>query len=99
MILAFVLTMPSNNSWNGKWSGDDKLFVVTRNFIGAKSKARAAEISEQSYYHNFGDGWTAKVEVRTVDSAAAEKLRKKSKGFCGYDWMIDSIIQQGEIRT
>ena len=24
--------------------------------------------------------------------------KKKSDGFCGYDWMIESIIKYGEIR-
>jgi len=24
MKLCFVLSMPNNNAWNGKWSGEDK---------------------------------------------------------------------------
>jgi hypothetical protein len=51
------------------------------------------------YHYNFGDGWAAGVSVRTVDAAEARKLRRKSDGFSGYDWMIDSIVQHGEIRV
>ena len=94
MILAFKLSMPHNNSWNGKWSGEDKLYVITRNL--PKQKAKEI-ITQKSYYHNFGDGWGASISVTHVDSKEAAKLRKKSKGFCGYDWMVDSIIQYGKI--
>ena len=33
-----------------------------------------------------------------VNAAAERSLMKMSDGFCGYDWMIDSIIKYGEIR-
>jgi hypothetical protein len=29
----------------------------------------------------------------------ARKLKKQSKGFCGYQWMVESIIDFGEILT
>lgn len=32
-----------------------------------------------------------------VDSREAARMRKESKGFCGYNWMVDSIISYGEI--
>ena len=48
----------------------------------------------------FGDdGWGANVNVKIVDSKEAAKVRKKTKGFCGYDWMIDSIIERQEIKA
>jgi hypothetical protein len=50
-----------------------------------------------SYYYNFGDGWGASVSVRKVTAAQARKIERKSVGFCGYEWMIDSIIRDGEI--
>ena len=98
MILAFTLSMPNNNSWDGRWSGEGRLYVVTRTFTGAKGGKKAGEIlSSRSYYYNFGDGWGASVSVKEVSPSEARQLRKKSNGFCGYDWMVDSIISHGKI--
>lgn len=93
MLLAFELSMPGVNSWNGKWSGESKSFVKVLK-VGTKSLAKPG------YYHyDFGDGWRAAVSVRKVDAATARKLRKESLGFCGYDWMIDEILDNGRIKT
>lgn len=98
MTLAFVLTMPSNNSWNGRWSGDERVHCVLENFRGKKQEAKAAEIVAKSpYFYEFGDGWCAKIEVKQVDRAEAAKLRRKSAGFNGYDWMVRTIVYYGEI--
>lgn len=93
MTLAFILTMPSNNSWNGRWTGDDKLYARVQSV-----KKLAHEI-EGHHYYNFGDGWLACVEVRQVDKSEAARLRRKSVGFCGYDWMISSLLSHGQITT
>lgn len=45
------------------------------------------------------DGWSCGVDVSLVDAGEARKIRKKSNGFCGYDWMIDSLITDGRIIT
>ena len=90
MLISFELSMPGVASWNGKWSGEGRCYVVVRSFGKAKPKL--------GYYHyNFGDGWAAGVTVREVTSGAAKKLRKQSAGFCGYDWMVDSIVMHGKI--
>lgn len=97
MILSFILSMPNNNSWNNKWSGEENLYVITRSFLKINS-AQAQEILDKGYfYYNFGDGWGSRISVKQVTSHEAAKLRKKSQGFCGYDWMVDEIIQHGEI--
>jgi len=97
MILSFTLSMPNVNSWNGRWSGEDRLFVVCRSFRGRKEIANAEKIAEKGYYHySWGDGWAAGIRVQEVTSSGAQKLRRKSAGFSGYDWMIDSIIKHGE---
>ncbi len=97
MILSFTLSMPNNNSWDGKWSGEDDLYVRTKNFT-AKQIDISYPIREKGYFHyNFGDGWSAGIDVKEITSQEGAKLRKKSKGFCGYDWMIGEIIQYGEI--
>ncbi len=94
-LIAFELSMPSNNAWNGKWSGAGNLYVHVDSI---RSKAVVDRVlADTGYYYNFGDGWGAHVSVREVDAAMARKLRKASKGFCGYDWMIEQIKEHGHI--
>lgn len=93
MLLCFELSMPNVGSWNGQWTGQGRLYARIKSFVSKKGKQRAAEILEKGYFHyNFGDGWAAGVSVRQVGNGEAAQIRRKSKGFCGYDWMIDSII-------
>lgn len=98
MTLGFYLSMPSNNSWNGKWSGDDRLYARVMPF---KMKRQLLDdiIAKGRHYYNFGDGWCACVEVKVIDAKEARRIRTKSQGFCGYDWMIDSILAHGGIYT
>lgn len=98
MILAFELLMPSNNAWNGRWSGEGRCYAILKTFRGKKQEAKAAELcAKRSYYYSFGDGWGAAVGVREVDASEARRLRKNSAGFCGYDWMVRTIFDYGEI--
>lgn len=99
-IICFELSMPNNNVWNGRWSGDGRCYARIKNLGRTKkAEAKAAKlIADSSYYYSFGDGWGASVSVRDVTAEEAAKIRRKSAGFCGYDWMIDSIISYGEIR-
>ena len=102
MLLAFELTMPNVGSWNGKWTGSDRLYARIINFTQRYGTSKAAKeklegIKGKNFYYNFGDGWGANVSVKQVDASKAAKLRAKSAGFYGYDWMIDSILQYGEI--
>jgi len=94
MILAYTLSMPRNNAWNGKWSGEGQLYVRVRSY--RKGQVAQKILDNQPYPYNFGDGWVARIDVREVTSAEARKLRKKSAGFCGYDWMIDTIVLYGK---
>lgn len=99
MIIAFTLSMPGCNSWNGKWSGQEILYAKVVNFgRGKKAEVEAQKILNKTYYnYDFGDGWRAGVTVREVDAKEANQIRRKSAGFCGYDWMIQSIISRGFI--
>lgn len=90
MYLSFKLTMPGRNSWNNKWSGQEKNYVIVKNF-------RKNPPTIGSYSYDFGDGWRAGVEVSEISALEAPRLKKKSDGFCGYDWMVNSIIKDGEI--
>jgi len=95
MILQFTLSMPNNNAWNGKWSGEDNPYIICRNY----SKKKANEILTHGDYHyyNFGDGWGAGVTIKTIDSNEKRKALRTTQGFSGYDWMVDSIEQYGKI--
>jgi hypothetical protein len=87
--------MPNVGSWNGKWTGESNFYARTRSFRGAENLLKAAEILKIRYFHyNFGDGWSAGVTVKQINSAEAAKVNKKTRGFYGYDWMIDSIIEK-----
>jgi hypothetical protein len=85
--------MPNVGSWNGKWSRDGDLFVRCRTEFDVPK-----EHWNKEFVYDFGDGWTACVSVERMPIGEARKLERKSKGFCGYDWMIRSIIKNGEIR-
>lgn len=92
--------MPGNNAWNGKWSGEGNLYVKVIN-LGKSKKAiaKGREILDKGYFsYSFGDGWRAGISVKEVGAKESGKLRRKSKGFCGYDWMVDSIRYNLEIK-
>lgn len=95
VLLVFELTMPNVGSWNGRWTSEDKYHAKVVNF---KAKELAENIlSKGSFYYDFKDGWGMNISVRKVDSKEAAKIRRKSVGFCGYEWAIDSILQYQKI--
>jgi hypothetical protein len=89
--LLFLLTMPSIGSWNGKWTGEGQIYARARNV------KQHTDCKEGNYHYSWGDGWGANIEVKKVTVVEANKYIKKSVGFCGYDWMIDSILLYGQI--
>lgn len=93
-MIVFKLTMPGVGSWNGKWSQEGQLFVRTR-----RERDVPKELWDKDFFYRWSDGWCACVSVTRMPAAEARKLERKSKGFCGYDWMIRSIIKHGDIRV
>ena len=90
MRLIAELSMPGNNSWNGKWSGEGETFTkVFKHNIKEKDMKFIGD-----YSYSFGDGWRANVEIR--ESKPRERVTNK---FCGYDWMLNSILEHGEIKV
>lgn len=100
MILAYFLSMPNNNAWNGKWTGQGKPYVIVKNYGRSNESIKKASgiLDIGSCYYNFGDGWGASVAIKKVDAKEASRLRRKSAGFCGYNWMVKSIETHGDIR-
>lgn len=92
-IVAYILTMPNVGSWNGKWTGEGDVHAVVRKYTNTEAP------KEGHHYYSFGDGWGANVQVKYVDAKEAHALQKASKGFCGYDWMIQEIFTLGRIMT
>jgi hypothetical protein len=109
--ISFELTMPNVGSWNGKWTGADKKYYIVKKFSDKFFKSEIKKLFYKSegidciegdrkgFYYNFGDGWGANVTIEIIDSKEASKRRKLSKGFAGYDWMVNSIIQHGTIQS
>lgn len=101
--VSFELTMPNRASWNGRWSGEGRKFYVIKklpvNALKQEHLKRLIENGRDSWYYRWEDGWGANVEAQVIDSTEARKRKKVSDGFCGYDWMIDSILSKGIITT
>jgi hypothetical protein len=93
-LVCFELTMPNNNSWNGKWSGEDRKYYVIERLVDDM----AQELNAKEWYYDFGDGWMACITADIIDAKEAKKRKKISAGFCGYDWMVISIKHYGQIK-
>lgn len=99
-MILFTLSMPNCGAWNGQWSGAGDCYAKTRRTPDKKTLALIFNGKlTASFYYNFGDGWVASVTASIVPASYAVKAMRKSRGFCGYDWMIDEIMQFGRIKS
>ncbi len=87
----FRLSMPGVASWDSKWSGEGKNYVIVRQ--PSPENIRKLGLP-QSWSYAWTDGWRAQVSARLM---APGERAKKSDGFCGYDWMVDNIQRWGRI--
>ena len=95
--LIFTLSMPHRASWNNKWSGEGIKYVRSRSFYKKDFEALPPNIIGNHRYR-WDDGWEANVNVKLVKSAKEKnKIIHGSAGFCGYDWMINSLLKNGRI--
>ena len=92
-MLVFILTMPGTGSWNGKWTGEGRLYCETR----ALDKQKELDLDGKSFGYRWEDGWYASVKVQKINSREGRKMMKISNGFCGYEWMIGNIIKNNKI--
>ena len=85
MLIAFELSMPHVGSWNGRWTGEDRLYARVVNFTNRYGTSKASKdkansiLEKENYHYNFGDGWGANIEVKVVSASQATKIRKKVK--------------------
>lgn len=91
-MIVFELTMPNRGSWDGRWSGES-----TRHIRVKYDNSVPKEVWNKDFFYCWDDGWAACISVIKMSAKEARKLEKESSGFCGYDWMIKSIIQNGKI--
>lgn len=99
-LVEFELKMPNAGSWNGKWTGSGKKYLLIQK-LTAKQMAVVfpdPETDWKTWYYDFGDGWTASVSAIRTTGKEAAKSRKQSAGFCGYEWMVKEIVELGRIK-
>ena len=96
MILCFSLSMPNVGSWDGKWTAANRPHIRCKTVSPKKAEAI---LKKPYYYYNFGDGWGANIGVEPVDAKKRRQIDRRSAGFCGYEWMIDSIIDKQTIEV
>lgn len=93
--------MPCVTSCNGKWSGEGNNYVIYRpsNLRTIRRLGLLSETNDPidaSWDHRFSNGWVACVTGKLL---RRNEKKQKSDGFSGYDWMVTSILQWGEIRV
>jgi len=88
----FTLSMQSCGSWDGKWSGAGKHYAIVRDLAADACAKLLGDGSKAYWTHRWEDGWAAGISARVVPHG--EHL-KKSAGFCGYDWMVNNILDHG----
>ena len=85
----FRLSMPSVGSWNGRWSGEGRNYVIVRTLPDEQARV----LDKGSWFYRWDDGWGASVRARVMERG--ERVRK-SDGFSGYDWMVRNILDHGD---
>lgn len=97
--IVYILTMPNVGSWNGAWTGEKDLHCVVKSYSEKSDIPKKVLSMKNGYYYNFGDGWGASIKAEKIKGQEKSKYKKRSKGFCGYEWMIAEIEKYGRIKT
>jgi len=96
--VCFELTMPNRGSWNGRWGGEDRKHYIIKSFSEkAFEKLQANLIG--LWFYRWDDGWCAGIEGTEISGTESGRRKRMKTGFCGYDWMVNSIITYGNIMT
>ena len=93
-MIVFRLSMPHRGSWNNKWSGESSEHVIVK-----RDTQQLKELVGKDFRFRWPDGWEALIEVLHFKSTDKEfkDMLKRNTGFCGYNWMVRSIIENGKI--
>ena len=67
----FKLAMPGRNTWNGKWSGDDRNHTLLRTL----DPMTAVSLDGGYWSYAWSDGWCARITARIVLEEPTEKSR------------------------
>lgn len=100
MKVVFELSMPNKGSWDNKWSGEGNLYAKVKTITVEQIKHNKHInnlLEKRNFDYRWDDGWCARVSVYKTDAKNAKKIQNNSLGFCGYDWMIDSLLNRGYI--
>lgn len=84
-------------------SNSSKKYYVIRKISDKilDEKIHLKEIKEngpKKYCYRWNDNWNAEIQVKFITSKEAKKLRNIEETIPGYDWMINSIINNGTIK-
>jgi hypothetical protein len=93
--IEFRLSMPGVASWNGRWSGEGKNYVIIKTLSDKAAEHLLCGGKSKAWGHFWSDGWSARVTARIMGTG---ERRLKSDGFCGYDWMVTNILSHGDTR-
>jgi hypothetical protein len=99
--LIFRLSMPGTGPNGERWNSDNRVHALIRPVPrNLKSTENANKLlAAKSWRYDFGDGWIAQVDVEQGTQQTVHRARRLSQGFCGYDWMVASILEHGEIKS
>jgi len=77
----------------------DKFYVIAKEFNSNSDKLKADIITfRKNFYYEFNNGLEVKISVIKLRCRVDFfKVKAESKGFCGYDWMVTSIIKNLKI--
>ena len=68
-MLLFALSIPNIGSWNGQWTGSDKVYTRTRK----PSIKIQNDLDGKDFFYRWNDGWTAKISCKKVSATNAKK--------------------------
>lgn len=55
--------------------------------------------TSKNWQYSWGDDWRANIEAKAVSDVECSEMLSVNVGFCGYEWMLNSIIKYDKILT
>ena len=102
-IISFEYHTTQIGSWDKKWSGSGKVFAKLKT-ISKEQKEKLEKMGfaiqkgkSHSFHYDFQDGWACNVTMTVGTKKEFQSIMRQSQGFLGYDWMIQDILENGQI--